>query len=103
MRRGDLIDRILSRTNEACRGYNTPCWEWSGPTSGTKEQTRGWGYGRISVSGSMSATHVVMYVCFFGYIPNNKQVDHLCNNRLCCNPDHLELVTHRENQRRKKR
>jgi hypothetical protein len=29
------------------------------------------------------------------------QVDHLCNNRLCCNPEHLELVTHQENQKRR--
>lgn len=37
----------------------------------------------------------------FGYIPGNKQVDHLCNQRLCCNPQHLELVTHQTNQRRR--
>ncbi|MBL1322132.1 MAG: HNH endonuclease [Methylophaga sp.] len=76
----------------------TNCWNWQGATSG---DGRGGGYGRISISGATSAVHRVIFVHFFGYIPQNKQVDHTCCNRLCCNPDHLELVSHKENQKRR--
>ncbi len=78
------------------------CWIWQGQTSGNKEQTRGHGYGRISVHGHTSAVHRVMWTLVHGYIPAKKQVDHICSNRLCCNPDHLEMVTHKENQRRRR-
>jgi hypothetical protein len=47
------------------------------------------------------AVHRVMAPLFTGCIPGKKQVDHTCRNRLCVNPDHLEIVTHRENQRRR--
>jgi hypothetical protein len=47
------------------------------------------------------AVHRVVYVNAFGYVPGKKQIDHKCRNRLCVNPDHLEVVTHRENQRRR--
>jgi hypothetical protein len=43
----------------------------------------------------------VMATHYFGYIPGNKQVDHKCRNRLCCNPEHLELVSQKENCRRR--
>ena len=32
------------------------------------------------------------------FIPGKKQIDHRCNNRLCVNKDHLQMVTHRKNQ-----
>lgn len=69
-----------------------------GPTSGTG---KGGGYGRMSLFGQIVAVHLVAYTHYFGYIPGKKQIDHLCNNRLCCNPAHLEMVTHLENQRRR--
>ena len=52
------------------------------------------------MNGITVATHIVAYTHYHGYIPPKMQVDHLCNNRLCCNPEHLELVTHLENQKR---
>jgi hypothetical protein len=44
-----------------------------------------------------------MWVCEHGIIPPKKQLDHTCpgHRRLCCNPAHLELATHKENQRRR--
>ena len=55
----------------------------------------------MCLDGGTMAVHIVMYVCHFGPIPPKKQVDHLCENRLCCNPLHLEMVTHKQNQKRR--
>jgi len=97
-RRHAIIEKILKRINIVERGHETPCWEWTGPTSGCG---RGGGYGRMSLNGQTVAVHLVSYTHFFGFIPGKKQVDHVCNNRLCCNPGHLELVSHLRNQRRR--
>ena len=94
-RREKVIGKIMARVeiNE-----ETGCWEWQGPTSG---DGRGGGYGRMCLDGQTVAVHLVAYAHYHGYIPGKKQVDHLCENRLCCNPNHLELVTHLEKQRRR--
>ena len=94
-RREAVIGKVMARVvvNEA-----TGCWEWQGPTSG---DGRGGGYGRMFLDGQTCAVHLVVYTHFNGYITGKKQVDHTCDNRICCNPNHLELVTHLENQRRR--
>jgi hypothetical protein len=94
-RRADIIGKIMSRVSI---DHITNCWNWLGPTSG---DGRGGGYGRMSLSGQTVAVHIVSYTHFFGYVPGKKQVDHQCRNRLCCNPNHLELVTHLQNQKRR--
>lgn len=100
-RRHEILHRVRNNCKTVDMGYTTPCHIWQGATSGTTG--RGHGYGRISVNGHTSAVHRVVYTHFFGYIPPKKQIDHLCNIRLCCNPDHLEMVTHKENQRRRRK
>lgn len=102
-RRKTLIDRITNRTKLTDLGYTVNgqpslCHIWTGSHSGNG---RGGQYGRISVNGITSATHIIVFTHYHGYIPCKMQVDHLCNNRLCCNPEHLELVTHQENQKRR--
>lgn len=102
-RRLTIIERIETRCDIIDMGFlvggkPSPCHLWSGPTSG---DGRGGGYGRMSLNGHTVAVHLVAYTHYFGYIPGNRQVDHLCNNRLCCNPQHLELVSHLKNQRRR--
>jgi hypothetical protein len=89
-----VIGKIMSRVeiNE-----ETGCWEWQGPTSG---DGRGGGYGRMYLDGQTVAVHLVSYVHFYGFIPGKLQVDHVCCNRCCCNPLHLELVNQSENIRR---
>lgn len=102
-RRHEVLARITSRCDEVHTGFMkdgvpSACHLWQGSTSG---EGRGGGYGRISLNGHTVATHLVVFTHYYGYIPGNKQIDHLCNQRKCCNPHHLELVSHIVNQRRK--
>lgn len=100
-RREEILSRIHERVEVKDLGFvldgkPSPCHLWTGPDSGTG---RGGGYGRMSLNGQTVAVHLVMYTNFYGYIPGKKQIDHRCNNRLCCNPAHLQMVTHKRNQR----
>lgn len=65
----------------------TPCLPWAGPLDA-------YGYGRAPKS---VKAHRMAYVAAFGAIPHGMELDHLCRNRACVNPDHLEPVTHRVN------
>jgi hypothetical protein len=69
---------------------------WQGSHSGTG---RGGGYGRFSFQGATCSVHRTVYAAVYGPIPPRKQVDHSCNNRLCCNPFHLVAMTHKHNQK----
>lgn len=103
-RRDEIIEKIYQRVEVTDTGLvdedgqPSPCHLWTGSTSGTG---RGGGYGRMSLNGCTVATHIVVFTHYYGYIPGKKQIDHLCNNRLCCNPAHLEMVSHIMNQRRR--
>ena len=108
-RRDDIMRRVFARvTLTPCEALGTPCWLWTGPTSGkaykaheAPKKGRGHGYGRMSLDGQTVAVHLVTWTHFHGFIPGRKQLDHLCHNRLCCNPAHLDLVTHGRNQKRR--
>lgn len=97
-RRDEIRDKVMARV---LINSETSCWTWTGPTSGDKG--RGKDYPRMSLSGQTVAVHIVMFTNEHGYVPGRKQVDHTCRNRRCVNPAHLELVTHKENQRRRDR
>lgn len=66
------------------------CWEWAG---GVDKQ----GYGRHLGQGA----HRVSYEHFVGPVPEGMELDHLCRNIRCVNPDHLDPVTRAENMRRR--
>ena len=72
------------------------CWEWTGPVNSS-------GYGGITVNGRVIGVHVFSFILATGKDTSGMDVDHLCRNHRCCNPRHLELVTHRENGYRGKR
>lgn len=69
------------------------CWEWQG------YRTVG-GYGRICRRGKNHSIHRYVYQQVVGPIPDGLELDHLCRERACCNPEHLEPVTHKENHQR---
>ena len=69
------------------------CWTWTGGTNGV-------GYGVVSCQRLRGYSHRLMYERCVGPIPAGMVIDHLCRNTLCCNPEHLEPVTHAENIRR---
>ena len=63
------------------------CWVWQGAKSSE-------GYGRVRIpGGGLAYTHRAMFESAKGPVPDGRQIDHLCRNRACCNPDHLEAVT----------
>ena len=99
-RRERIIQKVRSRTVFAPspEGIEGDCHLWTGGTSG--EGRRG-GYPRMCLDGATMAVHRVVYTHYNGIIAHKKQIDHKCKNRLCVNPDHLEMVTHKENQRRR--
>lgn len=66
------------------------CWAWTAQTSPD-------GYGRFQVASASKLAHRVAFEQVNGGIPAGLQLDHLCRNRACCNPNHLEPVTQREN------
>lgn len=68
------------------------CWIWLGVRA-----SQGQGYGRRTINGTKVYVHRWAYERFVGPIPDGLTIDHLCRNSLCCNPDHLEVVTGREN------
>ena len=86
-----IVDRIMKQV----RNTDAGCFIWTGPTSG--KNGRGRGYPRMSLDGQTVAVHRVMFVCTYGYVPGKKQIDHKCRNRLCVNPLHLQMVTHKKN------
>lgn len=100
MRRAAIIAKVLSRVTFVLHVPRLgECWIWDGPTSGSNG--RGKNYPRMSLEGVTVAVHRVIWVCFHGYLPTRKQLDHLCRQRMCVNPDHLEPVTHKKNCKRR--
>lgn len=55
------------------------------------------GYGRVYINGKRVYAHRAAYERAFGKIPDGYQIDHLCRNRACINPQHLEAVTQKIN------
>lgn len=55
------------------------------------------GYGMIRLGKKCVFVHRFVYACVRGVIKNGLMIDHLCRNRSCVNPQHLELVTNKEN------
>ena len=68
----------------------TWCWDWIPPVNTG-------GYGTFTYLNKNYRAHRMSYFLFKGFIPKDKEIDHLCHNRKCCNPEHLKLVSSSEN------
>lgn len=91
-----LAEQAIDRRLEG-EGFDidpiTGCWNWNGWLSKK-------GYGQLTPVGSTKLVHVVMWERSNGTVPPGRELDHVCRNRRCGNPAHLEPVTHAENVRR---
>ncbi len=72
----------------------TDCWIWLSTSFG--------GYGTVSIKNKSHWVHKYFYENLVGEVPKGMELDHLCKNRICCNPDHLEIVTPAQNSQRSK-
>lgn len=88
----DVAARIAARTRR-----EGGCLIWQGAKTGD-------GYGAIKVNGRCEYVHRLAYTIANGPIPAGTEIDHVtgrgCRSKACCEPTHLEAVTHAENVQR---
>ena len=82
--------RLPARFWEKVRIAPNGCWDWIA-AKGTK------GYGYFRIGGRLRLAHRLAYETLIAPIPAGLESDHLCRNRACVQPDHIEPVTHLEN------
>ena len=84
----DIFTRLLDKIN-----ITDTCWIWTGAKTDQD-------YGNVYYSGKAMPAHIALWKALGYCIPPKYELDHLCRNRSCVAPDHLEPVTHGENHRR---
>jgi len=89
--KGSLADRFWSKVDY---GADDECWPWTGASHSR-------GYGSAYKDGRVTTAHRVAYELAVGPIPEGLEIDHLCRNKLCQNPAHLEAVTRAVNLARR--
>ena len=85
-----MTDQLLERFWDKVEVQPNDCWIW------TAYKDR-YGYGSFKLKGKPIGAHRLAYQINKGEIPIDREIDHLCRNRACVNPDHLETVTHKIN------
>lgn len=77
-----LYENLWRGTDRQASG----CWNWNRTLLPN-------GYAHLAVNGTKHYVHRLFYILTYGPIGEGLQLDHLCRNRACCRPDHLEAVT----------
>jgi hypothetical protein len=92
-----LEERIWPKVNKNGKimpNMDSACWEWIGSKMSS-------GYGQIIIKENNKwrprPAHVIVYEIMVGSIPKGLEPDHLCRNRACVNPSHIEPITHKKN------
>lgn len=78
------------------------CWVWTAALGGSGHQVgvgfpENWGYGKFWDGERLVSAHRFAYEQMVGPIPEGLDIDHLCRNRRCVRPDHMEPVSRRIN------
>lgn len=86
-------EQIQRFNNKIDIDKNTGCHVWLGAKSV-------FGHGRITIEYQQYYAHRIAYKLKYGKLTDNLEIDHLCRNPACVNPNHLEEVTHKVNVER---
>lgn len=92
----DYEERARDRFHPKYSIDENDCWIWN---AALNQKGR---YGTFNYRGRCRYAHQAAYIMFKGNVPDGLEIDHVCQNTYCVNPDHLEAVTHLENVRRSK-
>lgn len=92
------IARFLEKVEFPLKNNGSKCWIWLGSYGGYTDRNN---YGRFWINEkNVTATHFAYEFIGGMKIPESYQIDHLCKNTRCVNPEHLEAVSQQENFRR---
>lgn len=84
--------KIFRRIKERIKISKYGCWEWQGARNTN-------GYGKISINDKIVSVHKAMLESIGKKIKTKQVIMHRCDNRCCCNPQHLVLGTQSANMR----
>lgn len=87
---------IVDRLSDKLELVDSGCWIFNGSILPN-------GYGKIRYLDRIEYVHRVSWILHIGPIPKDMVVRHLCDVRLCCNPEHLALGTYRDNAQDRRR